>query len=127
MIRTTFTVAAMTLAFALGPSPVDARHPDKVVINAAAKKQPAVPFDHAKHLTRVKSCDTCHHNHKGLAADSKTAVVKCTSCHLDPKKPEILSAREMSLTKNPFHVKCIACHKTEKKGPVACAGCHVKK
>ena len=103
------------------------QRPASITIKAAAKKQPAVEFSHEKHATKlVKTCTTCHHTQKGLTADSKTKVIKCSTCHLDPKG-KIPSMREMSLTKNPFHIACIKCHKLEKKGPVACAGCHVKK
>ena len=103
--------------------------PSTVTINAAAKKQPAVTFAHDKHVTRAKTCDTCHHTNKGMTKDTAKDVKKCTSCHLDPKAANVPSMREMSLTKNPFHIKCINCHKTAtpKKGPVACTGCHVKK
>ena len=102
--------------------------PEKVTISGAASKQPAVTFDHAKHATTlVKTCETCHHNQKGLTKDTKGEVKKCTSCHLDTKGNVMPSAREMSMTKNPFHIRCAGCHKTEKKGPVACTGCHVKK
>lgn len=101
--------------------------PDKITISAASAKQPPVPFDHAKHTTRAKTCETCHHNHKGLTKDAKVEVKKCTSCHLDTKGNVMPSAREMSMTKNPFHIRCAGCHKAEKKGPVVCTGCHVKK
>lgn len=101
--------------------------PATITISAAAKKQPPVEFSHEKHAKIAKSCDTCHHTQKGLTSDKETKVVKCTTCHLDPKKPEIPSMREMSMTKNPFHERCVACHKEQKKGPVACTGCHVKK
>ncbi len=100
--------------------------PGKIVIKAAAKKQPAVPFSHARHATKLApNCETCHHTQKGLTAKSTEKVAACTSCHLDPAK-DVPGMREMSLTKNPFHIDCIKCHKAEKKGPVACTGCHVK-
>jgi len=102
--------------------------PAKVTINAAVAKQGPVTFDHAKHgSTLVKTCETCHHNHKGLTKDTKAEVKKCTSCHLDTKGNVMTSMREMSMTKNPFHIRCAGCHKTEKKGPTACTGCHAKK
>ncbi|MEA2488467.1 MAG: hypothetical protein QOH21_259 [Acidobacteriota bacterium] len=101
------------------------RGPVKLVIKAAAKKQPPVTFAHEKHAKLAKSCDTCHHTQKGLKSDTEK-VVKCTTCHLDPKKPNIPSMREMSMTKNPFHIRCISCHKAQKKGPTACAACHAK-
>jgi len=106
-----------------------AHYPAKMKVDAAAKKQGAVTFDHAKHGDAlVKSCDTCHHTQKGLtkAQAGKVDVKKCSSCHLDPKD-KAPSMREMSLTKNPFHTACISCHKEKKKGPVACTGCHAKK
>jgi hypothetical protein len=103
--------------------------PVTTTLNAAAKKMPGVPFTHEKHaLTLAKTCDTCHHTQKGLKAEGTGMdVKKCSTCHLDPKDAKIPSMREMSLTKNPFHIRCISCHKEQKKGPVACAGCHVKK
>ncbi|HSP14481.1 MAG TPA: cytochrome c3 family protein [Thermoanaerobaculia bacterium] len=122
--------AAITIAFLyiLAATVAFAAIPEKVTINVPNAKQPPVTLDHAKHATKlVKTCETCHHNHKGLTKDSKVAVEQCTSCHLDTKGNVMLSAREMSMTKNPFHVRCVGCHKTAKKGPVACTACHVKK
>lgn len=116
------------LIFSLFATSLLAHHgPVTVKIDAAAKKQPAVTFSHEKHAkTLVQSCDTCHHTQKGLTSDEKTKVVKCTTCHLDPKDAKIPSMREMSLTKNPFHIACINCHKEQKKGPTACTACHKK-
>jgi hypothetical protein len=110
-----------TLAFA--------HYPGKVKVDVAAKKQPPVEFDHAMHGDKlVKTCETCHHTNKGLtkAQADKVDVKKCSECHLDPKDAKVPSMREASLTKNPLHVRCMNCHKTEKKGPVACTGCHKK-
>jgi len=118
---------ALALAFVLATLAF-AAVPEKVTVSAASAKQPPVTFNHAMHAAKlVKTCETCHHNHKGLTAAAKVEVKKCTSCHLDTKGNVMPSAREMSMTKNPFHIRCAACHKTEKKGPVVCAGCHVKK
>ena len=107
-----------------------AHYPGVVKIDQAAKKQPAVTFNHAKHgETYAKSCDTCHHNNKGLKREQADSVnvKKCAECHLDPaagsKAP---SMREMGLTKNPMHIRCISCHKEQKKGPTACNQCHKK-
>lgn len=102
--------------------------PEKVTINAAAKKQPGVVLDHTKHATvLVKSCDTCHHTNKGMTTDKGAKVQKCSACHLDPK-PNVPGMREMAMTKNPFHMVCVDCHKkaAPKKGPTACTGCHKK-
>jgi len=106
-----------------------AHYPATLKIEAAAKKQPAVTFNHAKHGdTLVKSCDTCHHTQKGLtkAQTDKVDVKKCNECHLDPKDPKMPSMREMAMNKNPMHIRCIACHKEQKKGPTICKDCHVK-
>ncbi len=101
--------------------------PTEVKIDAAAKKQPAVPFAHGKHSSEwVKKCDTCHHTNRGMTTDAGTKVQKCSACHLDPKG-DVPSMREMSLQKNPFHIRCINCHKDQKKGPTICKDCHVKK
>lgn len=101
--------------------------PVTVTIKAAAKKQGPVVFSHGKHAaTLVKSCDTCHHTQKGLKTEEGTKVVACTTCHLDPKNATVPGMREMSLAKNPFHVRCISCHKEAKKGPTICTGCHKK-
>lgn len=101
--------------------------PTQTVLDAAAKKQPPVPFNHGKHATElVKLCDTCHHTNEGMTDQSDAKVQKCSACHLDPKG-DVPSMREMSLTKNPFHNPCINCHKEQKKGPTVCKDCHVKK
>ncbi len=101
--------------------------PESITIDAAAKKQPAVVFAHEKHATKlVKACDTCHHTNKGMTTETGAKVEKCSTCHLDPKGT-VPSMREMSMQKNPFHSRCIACHKEQKKGPATCTGCHIKK
>lgn len=117
------------LALAFGTFAYAHHGPGKITINAAAKKQPGVPFSHDQHATTlVKSCEKCHHMNKGLTPDtvSKTKVEKCSACHLDPKKATIPGMREMSQQKNPFHLLCIGCHKEHKKGPTVCKDCHKK-
>jgi hypothetical protein len=106
-----------------------AHYPTTVNIDQAKKIQPSVTFNHAKHGDGLaKSCDTCHHNNKGLTkADAdKVDVKKCAACHLDPKDAKMPSMRQASMTKNPMHIRCIGCHKENKKGPVACTACHKK-
>ena len=121
------TTIATILAFLLATTVAYGHHgPATTSIAAAAKKQAAVPFSHGKHATLAKSCDTCHHVNKGLTRETDKSVKKCSACHLDPKAG-VPSMREMSLQKNPMHVRCIGCHKEQKKGPTACTGCHVKK
>jgi hypothetical protein len=106
-----------------------AHYPATIKIDEAKSKQPAVTLDHAKHGdTRVKNCGVCHHTQKDITKEvalaNKVDVKKCSTCHLDPKSDKIPSMREMSLTKNPFHIRCIGCHKEGKKGPTVCKDCH---
>jgi hypothetical protein len=108
-----------------------AHYPEKLKIDEAAKKQPPVAFDHAKHGDKLaKNCGICHHTQKDITKEialaNKVDIKKCSTCHLDPKDPKVPSSREMALNKNPFHIRCIGCHKEEKKGPVVCTGCHKK-
>ncbi len=100
--------------------------PATITIDEAKAKQPGVTFPHEKHFAIAKTCDTCHHTQKGLTKDSKEEVKKCSACHLDPKDAKVPSMKEMSPTKNPFHIKCVGCHKAEKKGPTSCTQCHKK-
>lgn len=102
--------------------------PESVVIDAAAAKKGPVTFPHAKHQ-ELTQCDTCHHVNEGMTAATAddTKVQKCAACHLDPEKAETPGMREMSMKKNPFHMVCIDCHKTEAKGPTKCDDCHTKK
>jgi hypothetical protein len=123
-MRTRWMLTAVLLLLATA---LLAHHgPATITIKAAQKKQPAITFSHEKHTKFAKSCDTCHHTQKGLTAEKAADVVKCTTCHLDPKDAKTPSMREMSMTKNPFHMRCVDCHKEQKKGPTACTGCHKK-
>lgn len=99
--------------------------PASVMIDAAKNKQPGVTFPHEKHTTLAKTCETCHHTNKGMTKASVKGVQKCASCHLNAKAG-VPSMAEMSLQKNPFHMLCVSCHKTQKKGPSMCKDCHKK-
>lgn len=125
-MRITRSVLLAIIAVFIAAS-IYAAVPATVTIDAAKAKQPGVTFPHEKHATTlVKTCDVCHHTQKGLTKDSKEEVKKCSSCHLDPKDAKVPSMREMSTTKNPFHIRCIGCHKDQKKGPTSCTVCHKK-
>ncbi|MGH9457187.1 MAG: cytochrome c3 family protein [Thermoanaerobaculia bacterium] len=101
--------------------------PKLVTIDAAAKKQPPVTFEHGKHAAeRVESCDTCHHTNEGLTHESEAKVEKCSVCHLDPEG-NVPSMRDMSPTKNPFHSLCIGCHRQQRKGATICTECHKRR
>lgn len=127
-MRSFVPVFSLVLILAVAAT-VYAHYPATLKIDEAAKKQPPVTFDHAKHGdTLAKSCDTCHHTQKGLtkAQTNSVDVKKCSECHLDPKAANVPSMREMAMNKNPFHIRCISCHKDNKKGPTVCTGCHKK-
>ena len=122
---------SLGIVFLFAAATALAHYPATIKIDEAAKKQPAVTFDHAKHGdTYVKNCGTCHHTQKDItkavAEANKVDIKKCSTCHLDPKEEKIPSMREMSMTKNPFHIRCIGCHKDNKKGPTVCKDCHKK-
>ena len=124
-------IALFGFALALVATDARAHYPETIKIDEAAKKQPPVVFPHAQHGDKlVATCDTCHHTQKGLTkeqnATGKIDVKKCSTCHLDPKDAKVPSMREMSLTKNPMHIRCISCHKEQKKGPTVCNQCHKK-
>ena len=103
--------------------------PEKVTLAECKAKQAPVTFDHKGHFTDAKiECKTCHHAQTDLKAGADVEVKKCAECHLSPKDPKAQSCAEMSLTKNPFHVRCLGCHKEKKdpKAPTKCAECHKK-
>ncbi len=114
-----------------------AEPPEHITIDACASKKAPVEFPHQAHF-EVTDCVTCHHTAEGLtletAADMEVAA--CASCHAEPEKADTPLCSEKSLKKNPFHIACVGCHKTEKKaakaegkdfkGPTSCKGCHPK-
>lgn len=124
-MKRTYSMAVTLLVLMVATFAFAHHGPDKVLIDAAAKKQPGVTFDHAEHVKRAAKCETCHHTNKGLTAQSDKDVKKCSSCHLNPKD-DAPSMSEMSLKTNPFHVLCVSCHKEKSKGPTVCKECHVK-
>ncbi len=100
--------------------------PVSITIKECQAKQPPVVYPHKQHVDLKIACKTCHHKQPDLTATSDVEVKPCTSCHLNPEKATTPSCKEMSSTKNPFHIRCVGCHKTEKKGPTVCSGCHKK-
>ena len=115
-------------AFLLSASAADM--PETVMLEGCGTKQPPVAFDHAKHVEGTE-CASCHHTQPDLTATSGEAAT-CVSCHKDPTD-EAPSCAEMSPKKNPYHIKCMGCHKdsvkkdASLKAPTKCKECHVKK
>lgn len=122
------TVGLLTATFATSLQAAD-KAPDKpIVIDGCKQKKPPVTFNHQEHLAAFKkagkdvTCKTCHHT-----GDTSKA---CTECHKEPQG-KMGACTEMSLSKNPFHKKCITCHKEMKKegfakAPTSCTQCHKK-
>jgi len=104
--------------------------PETVKIDDCVAKKAAVDFPHGKHVKL--ECKTCHHNQPTLKAGTDEVVKPCGECHVNPEKAETPKCSEMSASKNPFHMKCVACHKEElakdatKKVPTKCDECHPK-
>lgn len=108
--------------------------PEEITIDACMNKKSAVTFPHATHFKTIE-CATCHHKQQELTlkkAQEGMEVKRCTGCHKDPEEADAPSCTEMSLKKNPFHVRCIGCHKERKEegkenpGPIKCGDCHPK-
>ena len=108
--------AALAIGAALFGTVATADSHEVIVIDKAQAKKPAVTFPHKAHQDRT-DCVVCHHTAKG-ADDS----VSCFECH--GQNPDIPDPSQMSAKKNPFHIKCIGCHKEEAKGPTKCKQCH---
>ncbi len=120
----------VVMLFATGAFAVKSNQaPAKITIDDAAKKQPAVTFDHAAH-GKLTKCETCHHTQKGLDAKAAIEVATCASCHTTPEKATTPKISEMSPTKNPYHIGCVKCHKDgakeHPKAPTKCVECHKK-
>lgn len=102
---------------------------DVLTIDECANKKSAVTFPHEAHQ-ELADCSTCHHTQEGLAAGGEGE--KCSACHLEPEDAGTPKCSEMSMSKNPYHAKCIKCHKDAvkedeaSKAPTKCDGCHPK-
>ncbi len=105
--------------------------PEKITIKDCVAKKTAVEFPHGIHA-KAHECKTCHHTQPTLSLTSTDKVEACGTCHVTPEKAETPKCSEMSLTKNPFHMLCVKCHKEElakkadTKAPTKCEQCHVK-
>lgn len=120
-------ILALTLALGLAvgtSAAVSAKAPPKTVtIKACQKKKPPVAFPHDKHVSQKIDCKSCHHKDK----DPKKSATGCSTagCHAGKAEGKRPGCEEMG-SKNPFHGKCISCHKEKGKGPKGCADCHKK-
>lgn len=126
-MRTHLIVWAAVIGLAVGASVVvqakDPVPPVTVTIKGCQDKQPPVTFAHRKHSKELKiACTKCHH--KG--AGTKCTDAKCHASNDGKAEGKRPGCKEMSPTKNPFHIRCVGCHKSEGKGPKTCKECHKK-
>lgn len=86
-------------------------------------ERPVSAFDHDAHGEIVGDCSVCHHvydNGKKVEGESSEDQA-CSDCHglkAEGNQPGLRTA---------YHQQCKQCHVDQKKGPVACGECHVKK
>lgn len=105
--------------------------PDQATLDDCVAKKSAVVFPHGQHAKDI-ACATCHHTQADLEAGAATEVKTCGTCHVTPEKAETPVCSQMSMTKNPFHLTCVNCHKeeakknAESKAPTKCDQCHPK-
>ena len=126
LVATGILIAALVFAMpTLAATAKDA--PTDATIDACAAKKSAVEFPHAAHF-ELTECTTCHHTNEGLTADSDMEVEACATCHQNPEAAETPDCSQMSLSKNPFHITCVTCHKESgsEAAPTKCDGCHPK-
>lgn len=120
------TAVALFVA-TLGLAATAAESPENITLDACGDKQAAVEFPHKVHQG-LDECVTCHHTQEGLTADSDVTVETCTSCHVEPADAATPDCAQMSLSKNPYHINCVGCHKESgaENAPTKCADCHPK-
>jgi hypothetical protein len=116
-------MAASTVASAATASEA----PESVTLDGCMAKRSAVEYPHKLHADTIE-CVTCHHTQEGLAAESDMTVETCDSCHLSPADEATPDCTQMSLSKNPYHINCVGCHKEDgaETAPTKCDDCHPK-
>ena len=121
-----FAVTAMVFSVA-GMTVIAGEAPETATIDDCVNKKAAVEFPHAAHF-EVTECATCHHTQTDLTADTVGGmeVQTCGTCHTTPEDAETPVCSQMSLSKNPYHITCVGCHKEQGAGPSKCDECHPK-
>jgi len=89
-------------------------------------RRPPAVFRHDAHneLAGIEECYICHHvydeNGKPVE-DESSEDQSCSECH------EIAHSGNKPALMKAFHANCKGCHKEEKKGPLMCGLCHVRR
>jgi ribosomal protein L31 len=101
---------------------------DMTVVSSEAFTQPRRPaavFPHDAHneRARIETCNQCHHVYTDgkLVEDESSEDRRCSDCHgLEDagRQPGLMKA---------FHLNCKGCHQSQKKGPLMCGECHVRR
>jgi hypothetical protein len=88
-------------------------------------QRPSAVFPHDAHneKARIESCNQCHHVYEDgkLVEDESSEDQRCSDCHgveAAGSQPGLMKA---------FHLNCKGCHQEQKKGPVMCGECHVRR
>ena len=118
-------LAVLALVATAGFAVTAAEAPESATLDQCMDKKTAVQFPHAAHW-EVTACTTCHHTQEGLEAGSDMEVQRCVTCHQNPESAETPDCSQMSLSKNPYHISCVGCHKESSAGPTKCDECHPK-
>jgi hypothetical protein len=88
-------------------------------------QRPAAIFPHDAHNERAKieNCNQCHHVYEDgkLMEDESSEDRRCSDCHAIED-----AGRQPGLMKA-FHLNCKGCHQDQKRGPVMCGECHVRR
>ncbi len=108
--------------------------PEEITLEACGDTRTPVSFPHKAHFDDIE-CATCHHSQEDLtleAAQGGLEVETCSGCHVEPEEEDTPDCAERSLKENPFHIRCVGCHKDSKAEdeslsvPTKCAECHPK-
>jgi hypothetical protein len=120
-------VWAMVVLGTLGMVNAGAQEDMKAVSSDAfsSPQRPAALFAHDAHneKAKIENCNQCHHVYTDgkLVEDESSEDRRCSDCHgLDDagRQPGLMKA---------FHLNCKGCHQEQKKGPVMCGECHVRR
>jgi len=88
-------------------------------------QRPAALFEHDAHNEKAKlqDCVACHHGggQGRIDPSASSEGTPCSECHA------VSPAGTGTSLMRAFHKQCVGCHTAQKKGPLACGECHVRK
>ena len=116
-------LAIVAMVATISPLAGLASPPDETTIDDCVDRRAAVEFPHKLHFDSME-CSNCHHTQEDLSLETSDQAKACGSCHTEPEKPDTPACSQLSMKKNPFHIRCVACHKERAEGPTKCNECH---